>query len=228
MPRKPRFFVSGIGTLIIQRAHDYKPVFFKEHDYEYFLVWLKRASEKYHCKIHAYALAARQITILATPGELDGISRMIQYVGRLYVPYINQSNHTRGSLWDKRYKACLIQDKHILQSMAFVERPLQQNRFVQLLTKHKWTSYHINAGGGFSPLISPHKEYMNLADTNKKRAKIYKALLRSKTNAAFSNSISEAVESGTPFGDENFKKEIAQTLHRSIGYTRRGRPKSLS
>jgi putative transposase len=40
------------------------------------------------------------IHILATPRETDSITRMMQYVGRYYVPYINHTYGTSGSIWD--------------------------------------------------------------------------------------------------------------------------------
>lgn len=49
----------------------------------------------YECDIHAYVLMMNYVHILATPNDKQGVSRMIQYVGRRYIPYINYIYGTR-------------------------------------------------------------------------------------------------------------------------------------
>ncbi|MFL0802316.1 MAG: transposase [Agarilytica sp.] len=109
MPRKPRFIIPGIPVHIVQRGHSRDPVFFEEADYRVYLEWLGEAAKKYECKIHAYVLMTNHIHILATPSDVQGITRMMQYVGRFYVPYINHVYGSSGSIWEGRYKSSLIQ-----------------------------------------------------------------------------------------------------------------------
>jgi putative transposase len=89
MPRKPRFFLPGMPVHIVQRGHSREPVFFEDNDYLAYLRWLKEGAERYKVDIHAYVLMTNHIHILATAGDTEGITRMMQYVGRHYVPYIN-------------------------------------------------------------------------------------------------------------------------------------------
>jgi putative transposase len=44
------------------------------------------------------------IHLLATPSDIQGITRMMQYIGRHYVPYINHTYGGSGSIWEERYK----------------------------------------------------------------------------------------------------------------------------
>jgi putative transposase len=64
------------------------------------LRWLKEAAVRYQCDIHAYVLMTNHIHILATPREKESITRMMQYIGRYYVPYINHTYGTSGSIWE--------------------------------------------------------------------------------------------------------------------------------
>ncbi len=88
MPRKPRFYLPHIPEHIVQRGHSREPVFFEESDYSAYLTWLTEASERYDCGVHAYVLMTNHVHVLVTPRTSEGISRMMQYVGRYYVPYI--------------------------------------------------------------------------------------------------------------------------------------------
>lgn len=100
MPRKPRFIIPGVPVHIVQRGHSREPVFFEDADYYAYLRWLKEAAVRYQCDIHAYVLMTNHIHILATPREKESITRMMQYIGRYYVPYINHTYGTSGSIWE--------------------------------------------------------------------------------------------------------------------------------
>lgn len=75
------------------RAEGKQPAadFFDTADYRKYLGWLKEGSERYGCTIHAYVLMINHVHLLATPGDSDAVSRMMQYVCRRYVPYINHA-----------------------------------------------------------------------------------------------------------------------------------------
>ena len=110
MPRKPRFYVPGLPVHAVQRGHSREPVFYEDEDYQAYLGWLREGAERYGNAIHAYVLMTNHIHILVTPKDKDGISRMMQYVGRRYVPYINYHYGTSGTIWEGRYKASLVQE----------------------------------------------------------------------------------------------------------------------
>lgn len=114
MPRKPRFFLPGVPVHVVQRGHSREPVFFEDCDYLAYLRWLKEGAERYKVDIHAYVLMTNHIHLLATAHDSDGITRMIQYLGRHYVPYINHTYGSSGSIWEGRYKAGLIHDEELL------------------------------------------------------------------------------------------------------------------
>jgi putative transposase len=89
MPRKPRFFVAGIPTHVVQRGNNRQAIFFAENDYRVYLGWITKAAERRKCAVHAYVLMTNYVHVLVTPQDREGISRMMQYVGRRYVPYVN-------------------------------------------------------------------------------------------------------------------------------------------
>ena len=108
MPRNPRFFLPGVPVHVVQRGLSREPVFFEDEDYAAYLRWVEEAADRYDCVIHAYVLMTNLIHFLMTSNDMKGISRMMQYVGRCYVPYINHTYGTSGSIWEGRYKASLI------------------------------------------------------------------------------------------------------------------------
>ena len=47
MPRKPRFYVTGVPVHVVQRGNNRDPIFFDDLDYQAYLDWLKEAAECY-------------------------------------------------------------------------------------------------------------------------------------------------------------------------------------
>jgi putative transposase len=99
-------FLPGVPAYIVQRGHSREPVFFEESDYRAYLTWLGEAARRYDCALHAYVLMTNHVHLLATPGDRHGISQMMQYIGRRYVPYINHTYGTSGSIWPLRRHPC--------------------------------------------------------------------------------------------------------------------------
>ena len=109
MPRRRRIYLDGVPLHIVQRGHNRGPCFFGEEDYHAYLHWLGEALRNEHCALHAYALMTNHVHLLVTPERAASIPRVIIAVGRRYVQYINTSCRRTGTLWDSRYKSCLIQ-----------------------------------------------------------------------------------------------------------------------
>ena len=51
------------------------------------------------------------VHLLLTPEEGDGVSRLIQSLGRYYVRYINQTHDRTGTLWEGRYSSTLVDNE---------------------------------------------------------------------------------------------------------------------
>ncbi|ESQ12676.1 MAG: transposase [Thiohalocapsa sp. PB-PSB1] len=90
MPRKPRFFVPGVPVHVVQRGNNRQAVFFDEHDYRVYLIWLSEAVAAHGCAIHADVLMTNHVHLLMTPLECRSVSSTLQALGRHFVPYINR------------------------------------------------------------------------------------------------------------------------------------------
>lgn len=226
MPRKPRFFLPEIPAHIVQRGHSQEPVFFEEGDYKAYLHWLGEAAKRYDCSIHAYVLMTNHIHILATPKNKDGISRMMQYVGRRYVPYINHTYGTSGSIWEGRYKASIISDEqYLLTCMRYIElNPVRAN-MVNTPGRYRWSSYRANAQNADNHLITEHSLYLGLSRSRLHRSEAYKSLFKAHIENEELTSIQASVQTGTPLGNDYFKAKIERKLKLKVGQDRRGRPK---
>lgn len=226
MPRKPRFYVPGVAVHVVQRGNNREPIFFEEPDYSAYLGWLKEGAERYQCEVHAYVLMTNHVHILATPKDKTGISQMMQYVGRRYVPYVNHTYGRTGTLWEGRYKGSLVQDEgYLLACMRYIELNPVRAGMVKTAASYRWSSYACNASGRKNELIKPHETYLALGKDEVSRRAAYKALFRHHMGEETMEEIRSAWQTGTPLGNNRFREKIEKTLKLKVGYARRGRPR---
>jgi putative transposase len=226
MPRKPRFYLPDIPVQVVQRGNNREPIFFRNDDYVAYLGWLKEGAERYQCKIHAYILMRNHVHILVTPKEKDTISRMMQYIGRRYVPYVNSQYGRSGTLWEGRYKGSLVQaDTYLMACMRYMELNPVRTKLAKTAASYPWSSYHYNASGRKNNLLTPHKQYLTLGNDDVSRRTAYKALFRQPIDAETLQAIRLAWQSGTPLGNQRFKLKIERILNTKVGYSKQGRPR---
>lgn len=226
MPRKPRFYLPDYPVHIVQRGHNRNNVFFENEDYKAYLDWLQEGSEWYEVPIHAYALLPNEIHILASPSNRESASRMMQYQGRRYVPYINAAYGKTGTIWQGRYKASLIDpETSLLNCMLYIENLSVRDGLVKSAGTYKWSSYKANAQGKKNALITQHAAYKNIGRGDKKRLEKYVALTRAGLSDDTNTDIQDAWQTGTPLGSDKFKKMVEKKLKIKVGHAKRGRPR---
>ncbi|MFT6791400.1 MAG: putative transposase [Cellvibrionaceae bacterium] len=117
------------------------------------------------------------IHLLATPLAVNGISRMMQYLGRYYVRYFNQTYRRSGTLWEGRFKSCLVQDsEYFLYCQRYIELNPVRADMVKDPADYIWSSCRANALGITTKSHSPHATYLALGDNPRERQANYRQL----------------------------------------------------
>lgn len=226
MPRKPRFFLPDVPCHIIQRGNNRQAIFFERENYQAYLDWLSEALHRYECALHAYVLMTNHVHLMITPNSFHGISQVMQYLGRHYVPYINNQFGRCGTLWESRFKASLIDsESYLFACMRYIELNPVRAHMVKAPGQYEWSSYMENAYESDRMLLRPHEKYLALGMTNEERKMSYRELFRSQIDEEDVYDIRCACQTGTPLGDSQFKQHIELTLNAKVGYRNRGRPK---
>ncbi len=191
-----------------------------------YLKWMGEAATRYDCAIHAYVLMTNHIHILVTPNDRQSVGRMMQYIGRHYVPYINHNYGSSGSIWEGRYKASLIHDEeYLLTCIRYIElNPVRAN-MVSSPLHYRWSSYRGNAQGKEDPQLTMQPLYTLLGKDISSRCKAYKALFKAHIDEEDLRGIRSAWQTGTPLGNDYFKEKIEKRLQARVGFASRGRPK---
>ena len=99
MARHPHFVIPELPQHVIQRGNNREVIFVADENYRFYLQKLGDACKKYNCELHAYVLMTNHVHLLMTPHSRNGISKVMQYIGRYYVQYFNYQHRRTGILW---------------------------------------------------------------------------------------------------------------------------------
>lgn len=168
MARLPGVSPIGQPVHIVQRDNNRQICFAAQEDYAAYLGWLKEYSKKFSVDIHAWVLMTNHVHLLCTPQKAGAVSLIMQSVGRRYVQYFNYQYQRSGTLWEGRYRSCLVQtEPYLLEVYRYIElNPVRAN-MVEDPGMYIWSSYQINALGKVSDLSKPHPEYVKLGKKKK-------------------------------------------------------------
>ncbi len=114
MSRLPRISPPGIPQHVIQRGNNRSICFADEQDFSAYANWLKQYSIEFNIAIHAWVFMTNHVHLLVTPTHVNGLSAMMQALGRRYVRYFNYQYSRSGTLWEGRFKSSLIQSESYL------------------------------------------------------------------------------------------------------------------
>jgi len=218
-------YLPGVPCHVIQRGNNREACFFAKQDYLFYLNCLSDACHRYRTEVHAYVLMTNHVHLLMTPDDREGISRVMQSIGRRYVQYINKKYQRCGTLWESRHKASLVDaERYLLACYRYIElNPVAAN-MVKHPGDYTWSSYRHNAFGDTNPIITLHELYRRLGMTDEERRSRYRALFVTSLAKEDIQTIQSAGRFSMPIGDGRFKAQIERALGKSIGQAKRGRP----
>lgn len=226
MARLQRISLPGIPQHIIQRGNNRQICFAADTDFAAYAHWLRESSADYAVAIHAWVFMTNHVHILATPQEPGGLSRMMQRVGRHYVRYFNKKYQRSGTLWEGRFKSCVVDaDSYLLACQRYIEMNPVRANMVADPANYQWSSYRSNGLGKPSTLWTPHPVYFGLGRSERDRLLTYRALFKVSTDAALLKEIRAATNKGLALGGVRFKKRIERLTGRRVTPRKRG-PKS--
>jgi putative transposase len=211
---------------VIQRGHNRQTVFLYQDDYSLYLQCLHDAAAAYHSVIHAYVLMTNHVHLLMTPHRTDSLAKVMQSLGRRYVPYINTTYQRTGTLWEGRYRASVVEaEGYLLACYRYIEFNPVRAGMVPEPAAYPWSSYRWHALGAPDPVVTDHALYLALGNTPQERQQAYQALCQGQISADLFQEIRATLQQGRVLGSERFKDSIEAALARRVRPGKAGRPR---
>ncbi|MCK5395854.1 MAG: transposase [Gammaproteobacteria bacterium] len=223
MARLPRVCLPSIPQHIIQRGNNRQVCFVSEEDFSAYAYWLYQYAKKFEVSIHAWVFMTNHVHLLVTPTTKNGVSNLMQMLGRHYVRYFNYTYKRTGTLWEGRFKSCLVEaESYFLTCQRYIELNPIRAGMVESPSDYHWSSYQANGLGREIALWTPHQIYIDLGHSTKSRLDAYRALFQSHVNVRDIALIRNATNKGLAVGNDHFKSEIERLSGRRVVALKRG------
>lgn len=226
MARHPRLDIPGIPQHIIQRGNNRLPCFLDDDDRLRYCDLLHESLEATDCKLHAYVLMSNHVHMLATPPQPGGIARLMQRLGRRYVWWFNARHGRTGTLWEGRYKSCLVDsENYFLRCSRYIDLNPVRARMTDDPVRFQWSSCAALCGKRDDRLLSLHPSQRELGSTDQQRGDAYLTLLGEALSEDDLSAIRSYLHQQRAYGRADFQAMVEATTQRFAGLRPAHRPR---
>lgn len=225
MARQPRFDLPGIPQHVVQRGNNRLPCFLDDEDRQRYLQCLLQALDRFGCRLHAYVLMSNHVHLLLTPGEAGALSRLMHTFARNYAGLFNGRHGRTGTLWEGRYKACLVDSgPYFLACSRYIELNPVRAWMVARPGDYPWSSYGAHVGEREDFLLMAHPEYLALGADPATRAEAYRALFEDALSDELVAEIRGYLQQQKALGTDRFRAWVEARTGRFAATRSLGRP----
>jgi len=215
MARLPRLVVPQQPLHIMHRGNNRQNIFETDDDITRIKEDIEQGLKKSGCLLHAYVIMNNHLHLLVTPNSKEQLSAFMQSMANRYVRYYNSLHQRTGTIWEGRYKSCLVDsEKYLFSLYKYIEMNPVKANMVSNVAEYKWSSYPYNALGQPDKLITEHTLYNKLSDTPEQRKFKYKELFDELDITDQQKYITKATLAGEVYGSSAFHNKISQQVKR--------------
>ena len=202
--------------------------FFEDVDRLVYLSCLKELAKTTGCAMHAYCLMSNHVHLLLTPSDLHGCATLMRELGQRYVPYFNRRHRRTGTLWEGRFRSCLVESsRYVLACYRYIECNPVEARMVPAAASYRWSSFAANSGlGPQDAMLTPHVEYSALGETLHARQAAYRGIFDSPTDPETIKALRRATAGGYALIGDQLKLRLVADGQR-VEPAKPGRKKKL-
>ena len=140
--------------------------------------WLAEGLERFEIHLHGWVFMTNHVHLLLTPQHDQAVSKLMQFLGRLYVRRFNCNYARSGSLFEGRFKSSLVQDDiYLLACICYIELNPVRAGMVTDPGDYRWSSYAAHGFGTHISMLTPHRLYLSLGESKSARLINYRKLI---------------------------------------------------
>ena len=140
MPRIARVVVPGYPHHVTQRGNRRMQTFFGEDDYAAYLSLVGQWCRREDVRVWAYCLMPNHVHLIVVPSTPEGLARALGEAHRRYTRRVNFREGWRGYLWQGRFSSVVMDEPHLLNATAYVERNPVRARLAHRPEQWPWSS----------------------------------------------------------------------------------------
>lgn len=223
MPRRPRTATGGYVYHVINRAVRRTTLFRKQADYAAFEAALGEAHDFQPMRLLSYCLMPNYWHLVLWPHDDGDLSTYMRWLTGTHSQRYHTLNRTAGTgpVYAGRFKSFPVQPGESLGGVCrYVERDPVRAGLVLKAAAWRWSSLYRQAQGISTPWLS------NWPRGRPELAAWLKEVNRAETGAELA-AVIRAIDRGSPYGSEAWRKRTVERLGLESTLRPRGRPTKL-
>ena len=228
MPRTARLEVPGIPLHITHRGVNRCAVFVDDVDRGMYLHLICKQFLAQQVELHAYVLMGNHVHLLVSSSIERAISTAMRNAVTCYVRWFNLRHERTGTLWECRFRSCLVDsDRYLLSVIRYIELNPVRAGFVEDPTAWRWSSVRSHLGQRIDPRLHTHPVFLALGPDRRSRGENYATWLMATVSNDELTEIRRHVRQQRALGGIGFRAMVERTLNRPAVCRNGGRPKKL-
>jgi putative transposase len=207
MARRRRDSIPGFSYHLTQRGNQKMQIFFDDVDRRVYLKLLVQQCVGQGVRMWAYSLMDNHVHHVAVPDRERALSHAFKQVFAEYARYFNTRYTKTGHLFQGRFKAAVLDERHLWNAVAYVERNPVRAGIVRRAEDYKWSSAAAHCGLREDPVISLDLPLIPLVPD-------WSAWLAEEERTEDLEFIRRATHTGRPCASEEFAKMLEAKLGR--------------
>lgn len=225
MPRQPRLELPGVPMHVTQRGVNRCAIFIDDADRHHYRHVLRESCRAKGVLVHAFVLMDNHVHLLLSATRAGAVSQAMRLSGQAHVQAFNARHARSGTLWQGRFKSCLVDsDRYLLTVLRYIELNPVRAGMVAAAEEYRWSSVHTHLGLACDPLLTQHPLYRRLGSDPVSRAAAYRVWLEEAMDEELVARVRRHLAQERALGDVRFQKMVEATLGRPVCCRPRGRP----
>lgn len=184
-------------------------------------LWLKEEASRLRLAVHGWSLTPREILLLLTPGDADGLRALMQALGRRIAV-----QRGGGKVFEGRYRSALIEAGNwVLPTLIWLEHLPVRQGLVMEAEHWRWSSARAHTGAGVQGWLAMHADYWACGNTPFDRQARYRMMLQEGLGSMARERIEASIRGQWALGSEAFLVQMTESASRRAESRPRGRPR---
>ena len=158
------------------------------------------------------------IHLVVSPPEGDALAKALGRAHFLYAQYVNRLHRRSGHLWQNRFHSCVLDDRHLVNTMAYVERNSVRVGIVRQAWEYPWSSAAAHVGGSDATGV------LDLAAWRVPPAE-WRQRLQQREDDDFLTAIRNRTNTGRPLATDSTLSKLEALLNKRLRPLPAGRPR---
>lgn len=210
MPRISRIVAIGFPHHVTQRGVRSMDVFHDDEDRHQYLRFIKEEAERSELDILAWCLMTNHVHFIVIPHMEISLARGFGEAHKRYTRMKNIRDNARGYLFQGRFGSCVLDERHLLAAVRYVENNPVTAGMTRYAWEYKWSSAAYHVGDSKKDILLKSRNLFGLVKNWRKY------LLETTEDNDDVPRVKLSTQTGRPAGDHDFVKKIEKLIGRTL------------